>query len=255
MPSRGRRTAAASQRPGGRSARSTPTCPRGRSARSSSPATGAASDPRVAELAERGALRPHDGHVPDRRDCLVAPRPAGRELPRARGDAGEPGGTPAASPAGGRPGGPDELEWLARLGERFGVAIEPWAAPAVADGPLLAPRRRVRLDAAGSSGGPGSAAGRRPRARPLPAALQRRRGRARLRSSSSSARRPRSSSAHGEARDARDRARARPCASARTARRRSCRARLNRQPADGRRRGSRPITPRGWQTASDGEGR
>jgi NADH-quinone oxidoreductase subunit G len=27
------------------------------------------------------------------------------------------------------PSGPDELEWLARLGERFGVAIEPWAAP------------------------------------------------------------------------------------------------------------------------------
>jgi NADH-quinone oxidoreductase subunit G len=31
------------------------------------------------------------------------------------------------------PNGPDELEWLSRLGERFGVSIDPWAAPAIAE--------------------------------------------------------------------------------------------------------------------------
>ncbi|MGH3022016.1 MAG: molybdopterin-dependent oxidoreductase [Gaiellaceae bacterium] len=31
------------------------------------------------------------------------------------------------------PPGPDELEWLARLGERFGLEIAPWAAPAAAE--------------------------------------------------------------------------------------------------------------------------
>jgi NADH-quinone oxidoreductase subunit G len=31
------------------------------------------------------------------------------------------------------PDGPDELEWLARLAERFGVAVEPWAAPTAAE--------------------------------------------------------------------------------------------------------------------------
>jgi NADH-quinone oxidoreductase subunit G len=31
------------------------------------------------------------------------------------------------------PDGPDELEWLSRLGERFGISIDPWAAPAGAE--------------------------------------------------------------------------------------------------------------------------
>jgi NADH-quinone oxidoreductase subunit G len=31
------------------------------------------------------------------------------------------------------PGGPDELEWLARLAERFGVHVDPWAAPGAAE--------------------------------------------------------------------------------------------------------------------------
>ncbi len=37
------------------------------------------------------------------------------------------------------PAGPDELEWLARLGERFGVAVDPWAAPAAGEVADLAP--------------------------------------------------------------------------------------------------------------------
>jgi NADH-quinone oxidoreductase subunit G len=37
------------------------------------------------------------------------------------------------------PNGPDELEWLSRLGERFGVAVDPWAAPTVADMAPLEP--------------------------------------------------------------------------------------------------------------------
>jgi NADH-quinone oxidoreductase subunit G len=37
------------------------------------------------------------------------------------------------------PTGPDELEWLSRLGERFGVAIDPWAAPSVGESADLAP--------------------------------------------------------------------------------------------------------------------
>jgi NADH-quinone oxidoreductase subunit G len=37
------------------------------------------------------------------------------------------------------PTGPDELEWLARLGERFGVAIDPWAAPTAGEAAELEP--------------------------------------------------------------------------------------------------------------------
>jgi NADH-quinone oxidoreductase subunit G len=37
------------------------------------------------------------------------------------------------------PAGPDELEWLARLGERFGVEIDPWAAPTAAEHAELPP--------------------------------------------------------------------------------------------------------------------
>jgi predicted molibdopterin-dependent oxidoreductase YjgC len=37
------------------------------------------------------------------------------------------------------PEGPDELEWLARLAERFGVAVEPWAAPTAAEQAELPP--------------------------------------------------------------------------------------------------------------------
>ena len=31
------------------------------------------------------------------------------------------------------PNGPDELEWLARLAERFGITVDPWAAPSAAE--------------------------------------------------------------------------------------------------------------------------
>ena len=37
------------------------------------------------------------------------------------------------------PPGLDELEWLARLAERFGVAVEPWAAPTPAEQAALPP--------------------------------------------------------------------------------------------------------------------
>ena len=37
------------------------------------------------------------------------------------------------------PAGPDELEWLARLGERLGVQIDPWAAPTAAERAELPP--------------------------------------------------------------------------------------------------------------------
>ena len=37
------------------------------------------------------------------------------------------------------PAGPDELEWLSRLGERFGVDIDAWAAPAADETALLEP--------------------------------------------------------------------------------------------------------------------
>ena len=37
------------------------------------------------------------------------------------------------------PAGPDELEWLARLAERFGIAVDPWAAPSAGEQAELAP--------------------------------------------------------------------------------------------------------------------
>jgi NADH-quinone oxidoreductase subunit G len=37
------------------------------------------------------------------------------------------------------PAGPDELEWLARLAERFGVQVEPWAAASAAERAELPP--------------------------------------------------------------------------------------------------------------------
>jgi NADH-quinone oxidoreductase subunit G len=37
------------------------------------------------------------------------------------------------------PDGPDELEWLARLAERFGVSVDPWAAPTAGERAELAP--------------------------------------------------------------------------------------------------------------------
>ncbi len=37
------------------------------------------------------------------------------------------------------PGGPDELEWLARLGERFGIEIDPWATPTAGEQAELPP--------------------------------------------------------------------------------------------------------------------
>ncbi len=37
------------------------------------------------------------------------------------------------------PDGPDELEWLARLGERFGVAVDPWAVPTAGEQAELTP--------------------------------------------------------------------------------------------------------------------
>ena len=37
------------------------------------------------------------------------------------------------------PAGPDELEWLSRLAERFGISVDPWAAPDVAEQAALPP--------------------------------------------------------------------------------------------------------------------
>ena len=59
------------------------------------------------------------------------------------------------------PAGPDELEWLARLGGRLGVEIDPWAAPAAADRAELAPADEFAWSqpdpqvAAGKPAGPG----------------------------------------------------------------------------------------------------
>ena len=59
------------------------------------------------------------------------------------------------------PSGPDELEWLARLGERLDVAIDPWAAPTAADHAELPPAGELAWSqpdpevAAGKPAGPG----------------------------------------------------------------------------------------------------
>jgi anaerobic selenocysteine-containing dehydrogenase len=59
------------------------------------------------------------------------------------------------------PAGPDELEWLARLGGRLGVEIDPWAAPTAADRAELAPADEFAWSqpdpqvAAGKPAGPG----------------------------------------------------------------------------------------------------
>jgi NADH-quinone oxidoreductase subunit G len=37
------------------------------------------------------------------------------------------------------PAGPDELEWLSRLAERFGISVDPWAAPSAAEQAALPP--------------------------------------------------------------------------------------------------------------------
>jgi NADH-quinone oxidoreductase subunit G len=59
------------------------------------------------------------------------------------------------------PAGPDELEWLARLGGRLGVEIDPWAAPTAADLAELPPADEFAWSqpdpqvAAGKPAGPG----------------------------------------------------------------------------------------------------
>jgi NADH-quinone oxidoreductase subunit G len=59
------------------------------------------------------------------------------------------------------PAGPDELEWLARLGGRLGVEIDPWAAPTAADLAELPPADAFAWSqpdpqvAAGKPAGPG----------------------------------------------------------------------------------------------------
>jgi NADH-quinone oxidoreductase subunit G len=59
------------------------------------------------------------------------------------------------------PSGPDELEWLARLGGRLGVEIDPWSAPAPADYAELPPADQFAWSqpdpqvAAGKPSGPG----------------------------------------------------------------------------------------------------
>jgi NADH-quinone oxidoreductase subunit G len=59
------------------------------------------------------------------------------------------------------PTGPDELEWLARLGGRLGVELDPWAAPAAADLAELPPADQFAWSqpdpqvAAGRPAGPG----------------------------------------------------------------------------------------------------
>ena len=77
------------------------------------------------------------------------------------------------------PDGPDELEWLARLAERFGVAVDPWACAHGRGAGRAAAQRRVCVDAARPAGGDRQGRRSGARARPLRHALQRRRGRAR----------------------------------------------------------------------------
>ena len=61
------------------------------------------------------------------------------------------------------PDGPDELEWLARLAERFGVAVDPWAAPTAAEQAELPPSDEFAWTqpdpqaATGKAAGPGLA--------------------------------------------------------------------------------------------------
>jgi NADH-quinone oxidoreductase subunit G len=59
------------------------------------------------------------------------------------------------------PSGPDELEWLSQLAERFGVAVDPWAAPSAAEQAALPAGDELRWSepapeaATGKSAGPG----------------------------------------------------------------------------------------------------
>ena len=93
------------------------------------------------------------------------------------------------------PAGLDELECLSRLGERFGLEIDAWAAPTAEELAAPAARGRVRLVEPPTPQAPTGEA-RRPR--PRPGAVSARSSAAPAssasRSSSSSALRPRSSS-------------------------------------------------------------
>ena len=168
------------------------------------------------------ALRPHDGHVPERPDR------AGRtsSFPaRATSSGRARWSTSRAAPQRLRravvPTGPDELEWLSRLGERFGVEIDAWAAPS-----------------RGGDGRPGAAATSSPGRSRDPQARDRQAGRPRPRArryaslfSGAAVERvpqlqfqrpaPEVELAHEDA-TTRDIAPARRCESRRTGRRRSC---------------------------------
>ena len=74
------------------------------------------------------------------------------------------------------PNGPDELEWLARLAGRFGVAIDPWAAPDIPEQAPLPPGDGFTWTQPEPQAP--KAGGARARARPHPQPVQRRRRRA-----------------------------------------------------------------------------
>jgi NADH-quinone oxidoreductase subunit G len=57
------------------------------------------------------------------------------------------------------PAGPDELELLARLGERFGLELDPWAAPSADERAALPPRGDAAWTAAAPDVPTGKAAG------------------------------------------------------------------------------------------------
>jgi len=57
------------------------------------------------------------------------------------------------------PFGPDELEWLAQLAERFGVAIDPWAAPTAAEQADLPPADEFAWSRPDPQAPPGKPAG------------------------------------------------------------------------------------------------
>ena len=86
----------------------------------------AASDPsRPRSLAERADAVIAITMFADPRARLGRPRPPGNELPRARRDDGQPRGPPQRLRRTVIPPAPDELAWIAKLAERFGVEIDP----------------------------------------------------------------------------------------------------------------------------------
>src|SRR5204862_678029 len=75
------------------------------------------------------------GHldVPGPRGGLGRPRPAGHELPRARRHLRQPRGRLQRLRRTVIPPAPDELAWISKLAERFGVEVPPYASAVFAE--------------------------------------------------------------------------------------------------------------------------